>query len=99
MNRQEYVSERSQRDPRFKVEHHAATAELELAEVLARRRRERGVPLAKLSDIAGIPTERLEAIDAGESMTFHEVLWLLRAIETAVTIDPGFRISAHVLVK
>jgi transcriptional regulator with XRE-family HTH domain len=99
MRHQDYVNERSRREPRFQAERQAAAAELALGEALVLRRHERGVSLADLADVTGISEARLESIEEGDSMTLHEFLWLLHALETGITIEPGFRVSPRVLVR
>lgn len=86
------MAERSVRDPRFADERKAALAELALGEVLIRRRLERDVSLLELADTTGIPQDRLEAIEAGDSLTLHEVLWLVHALDAPVSIGAGFTV-------
>jgi hypothetical protein len=50
------------------------------------------VSLAQLAQTTGIAEERLEAIEGGESMTLHEVLWLLHALDLSVSIDAHFNV-------
>jgi transcriptional regulator with XRE-family HTH domain len=95
MSHRNYVAERGQRDSRFTDERRAATAELVLGEVLARRREEQNISLSQLADATGIPEERLIAIDAGDAMTLHEVLWLLHVLEVSVSIGPGFDLTSQ----
>jgi len=87
MSHRNYIVNRGQREPRFTVERQAAAAELALGEALVRRRHEWGSTLAQLAEQTGIAEERLEAIEEGESMTFHEVLWLLHALEVSMSAD------------
>jgi hypothetical protein len=98
MGLQDYVEVRDARDPGFEAEVRAAEAEMVLGEALARRREEHGLALAQLADTSGIPEARLAAIEAGEAMTLHEVLWLLHALEMSVSIGADFRIMPQALV-
>lgn len=90
MSHRNYVADREQREPRFTVERQAAIAELALGEALVRRRHEWNITLAQLAKQTGISEERLEAIEEGESMTLHEVLWLLHALDVSLTIGTDF---------
>ena len=96
MSHQRYITERQQRDPRFGAERQVAAAELLLGETLVRRRHEMSISLAQLAAKTGIAEERLEDIEAGESLTLHEVLWLLHGLEVSVIIGPGFEVVPRV---
>jgi transcriptional regulator with XRE-family HTH domain len=96
MSHQRYVTERQQREPRFGAERQVAAAEFFLGETLARRRHELNVSLAQLAATTGITEERLEEIEAGDSLTLHEVLWLLHALEVSVIIGPDFEVVPRV---
>ena len=95
MTHRAYVAERSQREPRFEAERDAAAAELALGELLVRRRDEWNLSLGQVAQTTGIAEERLEAIEEGESMTFHEVLWLLHALDLSVSIDAHFNVRSN----
>lgn len=94
MHHRTYVAERIERGPRFADERSAAIAELAVGEMIVRRRVVRDASLQILSDTTGIPEARLDDIEAGESLSLHELLWLVHARELNIAIDPGFTISA-----
>ena len=94
MNHQTYLTERSGRDPRFADERKAAIAELALGELLVDRRMERNLSVEQLAEVTGISKARLDDIEAGESLTLHEVLWLVHALDLDVMIGPGFMVSS-----
>jgi transcriptional regulator with XRE-family HTH domain len=96
MSHREYVSDRSKREPRFQAEIVAASAELVLGEAIVNRRHERNLSLPQLSDVTGIPLERLELIEEDDALMLHEVLWLLHALDLSVSIDSEFQVSTHV---
>lgn len=96
MSHRNYVAAREQREPRFAAERQVAFAELALGEALVRRRHEWSITLAQLAKQTGISEERLEAIEEGESMTLHEVLWLLHALEVSLTIGTDFDLTPRV---
>lgn len=89
-----YVAERTAREPRFADERKVASAELALGESLVRRRVDRDVSLARLSELTGIPETRLDDIEAGDALTLHEDLWLSHALELDLAIRAGFSVSA-----
>lgn len=93
MNHGTYVAERTARDPRFADERSAAIAELAVGEMIVRRRVARGMSLQTLSDMTGISEARLDDLEAGESLSLHELLWLAHALDLNVSIGPGFAIS------
>jgi transcriptional regulator with XRE-family HTH domain len=93
MSHRDYIADRARREPRFTAERQAAAAELALGDALVRRRHESHLTLSQLAEETGIPEERLEAIEEGESMTFHEVLWLLHALDISLSIEPDFSLA------
>ena len=97
MSHRDYVRERGQREPRFAVERQAMDAELALGEAIVRRREERAISVAELADVTGIPAERLEAIEEGDTLTLHEMLWLLHALELSVILGPDFQLATKAL--
>ena len=95
MSHREYIAERNRREPRFKAEVDAATAELAIGELLVNRWHERNLSTAELTDMTGISGERLEAIAAGDSLTVHEVLWLLHVLDLSLVIDQDFHVTSR----
>jgi transcriptional regulator with XRE-family HTH domain len=92
MRHRDYVADRTAREPLFENERNAAAAELMLSGAIAARRQSLKVSLEHLANETGIPEDRLEAIEDGESMTLNEALWLLHALDLRTSIDGGFRL-------
>ena len=97
MDHQRYVAQRSQREPRFASEREAAAAELAVGEAIFGRREELGRSLVELAAMTGIAEERLRALEEGEAMTLHEVLWLAHALDLSVSLGPGFHVVSKAL--
>ncbi len=93
MSHRDYVADRVQREPMFATELQAAAAELVLGEALLRSRHEQGLSLAELAGRTGISEERLASIEAGDSITVPELLWLVHALDAAFSIAPGFQVA------
>jgi transcriptional regulator with XRE-family HTH domain len=89
------VESRLQREPRFREELASANAELALGEAIVHRRHERNLSLEQIADLTGIPMERLEAIEAGDSMSLPEVLWLVHVLDLSVSIGANFHVNAQ----
>lgn len=68
-------------------------------EAIFGRRDGQGVSLAELAAMTGIAEERLQALEEGESMTLHEVFWLIHALPLSVSSDPGFHVVPGALVR
>jgi hypothetical protein len=96
MSHRDYIADRERREPRFAAERQVAAAELTLGEALVHRRHQWNLTFAQLAEQTGIPEDRLEAIEEGESMTFHEVMWLLHALEVSLSIGPDFDLAIEV---
>ena len=94
MRHRDYVTARTAREPRFEAERKAAAPELELSGAIAARRQVLEIPLERLADETGIPMERLPAIEEGESMTVHEALWLLHALDLSARLGADLRITS-----
>ena len=94
MNHQDYIDRRSAKDPEFRQEFAIATAELKLATAIAQRRMAAGITTGELAERAGVPKDRLEAIEEGDDIKIHEVLRIADALDLAVGIEPEFRLSA-----
>jgi transcriptional regulator with XRE-family HTH domain len=97
MSVQQYVLARSEREPTFGAEVRAAAAELDLGELLAKRRAERGLTLTELAAATGIAEERLELLDEGDAMTLREMLLLLHVLEVSVSFEPSFTVASRTL--
>lgn len=94
MNHQDYVTQRSERDPAFRHEFAIATAELALATAIAERRFALDMTTQELAQSTGISEERIEAIEEGDQILISEVLRLTHFLDIMVAIEPGFRLSA-----
>jgi transcriptional regulator with XRE-family HTH domain len=95
MSHSDYVSRRSERDPRFEVELQAAAAELAIGEAIVRRWQEREISQPHLAELTGISPERLEAIEAGDTLTLHELIWLAHVLDLSVVIAPNFNVTTQ----
>lgn len=94
MNHQDYVSRRSDLDPKFRQELALATAELQLATAIVERRMTRNIELGDLAERVGIVEDRLEAIEEGDQITIVEALRLAHELDLSIAIEPGFRLNA-----
>jgi transcriptional regulator with XRE-family HTH domain len=95
MSHRDYIADRIRREPRFQAELEVAEAELAIGELLVNRWHEKNLSIAQLMELTGISQERLEAVEAGDSMTLHEVLWLLHALDVSISIDQDFHVASH----
>lgn len=95
MSHQDYIADRTRREPRLQAEIAAAEAELAVGELIVNRRREHGMSLAEIAEMSGITLSRLEAIEEGDALTLHELLWLLHALDLSVAFDQDFHILSH----
>ena len=68
-------------------------------ETIFARRDKQGVSLTELAAMTGIAEERLQALEEGESMTLHEVFWLIHALPLSISSDPSFHIVPGALVR
>lgn len=93
MSHREYISRRQNRDPRFAAELNAAAAELAMGEAIVRRCQELGLSQPQLTDLTGFSAERLEAIESGDSLTFHELLWFAHVLDLSVSVGPDFSVT------
>lgn len=94
MRHEDYVAARTARDPRFADERSIATAELKLSAMVYQRRQALDLSLETLSERTGISTDRLAAIEEGESTTLYETLWLCHALRFSVCVDEKFSLTA-----
>lgn len=84
-----YVKEQIKRDPRFAKDLEEARAEVRLAVMIARLRKERGWSQRDLAKITGIKQPQIARIEKGGQMPTLETLWRLAdALKAQVVIGP-----------
>ena len=90
MRHRDYVERRAAQSPEFETYRALAKADLDLALVLQQRRESLGLSPDDLTRASGIPVDRLEAIEEGDTTTLAEVLRLSHALGVRITVDSAF---------
>lgn len=94
MRQEEYAALRRAKSPRFTGHQAIAKAELAFGHAVEHRRDAAGLSYGDLAQATGIDAERLEAIEAGDSASLAEVLWLCHELRMEVAIDADFNVRS-----
>lgn len=96
MQHENYIQEQIEADPRFNTRLAVAQACLSFSEAVEWERSQRRIPVDQLAHETDLASDRIVAIEEGETPSLEEVLLLSSALGIDVVIDhrTGMKVSA-----